>query len=136
MKKTMLICMALAAGAAGASDGTAQECRVLVAKEWIVMGTTSLDGCLRFADEAASPDERQFAKLGDTYLKVQAQEHFQSRDGGNTWEPLRPAQPDAAFTSLNVLQPPDQARSRSLAPDAPRRSYTTRKHRRSTARRP
>ena len=92
----------------------AQECRVLVGKEWIAMGTTTLGGCLKFADEASSPGERQFAKLGETFLKVQGEEHLQSSDGGNTWQPIASSAPTQGFQSLNVLEPP-QGEAAALA---------------------
>lgn len=83
-----------------------EECRVLVGKEWIAMGTATLAGCFRFADEAATPGERQFAKLGNAFLKSQGDQHFQSFDGGNTWEPVANSAPTSGFESLNVLEAP------------------------------
>jgi hypothetical protein len=103
MKAAILTGLMLIAAPALAQE--AQECRVLVGKEWIQMGTTTLSGCFRFADEAASPGERQFAKLGETFLKVSGEEHFQSYDGGNTWEAVASSAPTGGFQSLNVLEP-------------------------------
>jgi len=120
-----------------AQDGL-QECRVLVAKEWIAMGATTLAGCLKFADEAATPDERQFAKVGETFLKIEGGVHFQSSDGGNTWEPLMAQQGAVGFSSLNVLQPSDRASAASPAnpsqadQPAPVKKKKKKKRRRST----
>jgi len=100
-----------------ASSQDSNECRVLVAKEWVSMGATSLGGCLKFADEAATPGERQFAKFGETFLKVQNAEHFQSADGGNTWDSVASSQPAAGFSSLNQLQPPENEMTQ-LAPES------------------
>lgn len=105
MKNVLLMCLLLCASPLGAQQS--QECTVLVAKEWISMGAASLNGCLRFADEAATPGERQFAKFGAVHLKVQGLEHFLSADGGNTWEPIVAQSAQASFGSLNVLQPSD-----------------------------
>src|SRR5436190_11594313 len=106
-RRDVSLAVALAFAAAASPAQEPQECRVLVAKEWIAMGATSLSGCFRFADEAATPGERQFAKSGDTFLKVQGKDHFRSADGGNTWEPVTTTAPAGGFSSLNVLQPPD-----------------------------
>ena len=121
MKKTIALALLLAAPAAFAQE--AQECRVLVAKDWIAMGTTTLSGCLKFADEAATPGERQFAKLGETFLKVQGVDHFQSSDGGNTWAAISAAPPAGGFDSLNVLEPP-QGEAAQLASPEPARPAT------------
>lgn len=103
MKAAILAGALLVSGTVFAQD--ADECRVLVGKEWIQMGSTTLAGCFKFADEAASPGERQFAKLGGMFLKVQGDQHFQSPDGGNTWDPVASAAPAQGFESLNVLEP-------------------------------
>ena len=126
--KTPLFAFLLVAGPAVAQSGS-QECTVLVAKEWIAMGATSLNGCLKFADEAATPGERQFAKFGAAHLKVQDQQHFLSVDGGNTWEPVISQSADARFGSLNVLEPSDRVVARA-AESAPVRAPAKKKRRR------
>jgi len=115
MKAALFTALALIAAPALAQD--TQECRVLVGKEWIQMGTTTLAGCFKFADEAATPGERQFAKLGTTFLKVAGEEHFQSYDGGNTWQTVASSAPQGGFESLNVLEPA-QGEEAALASDA------------------
>jgi hypothetical protein len=117
-----------------ASGQEEQECRVLVAKDWIVMGAASEAGCLKFADEAATPGERQFAKVGETFLKVQGGQRFRSIDGGNTWEPIVAAQATTSFDSLNVLKPPGNE-IRELAPakrSAPKKVIRKKRRRSST----
>ncbi len=128
MKNALFICMLLCAAPAGAQQGS-QECTVLVAKEWIAMGATTLNGCLNFADEAATPGERQFAKFGGIHLKVQGEDHFQSTDGGNTWEPVIAQSADAGFGSLNVLQAPERTVERP-AEASPSRAPVKKKKRR------
>jgi hypothetical protein len=121
MNKILLALALVCLPASALAQQAPEECRILFAKEWIPMGATSLSGCFRFADEAASPGERQFARLGDRYLKVEAEQHFQSADGGNTWEPVITEQPAAAFGTLNVLQPSDQVQVRAgVAEEGPR----------------
>jgi hypothetical protein len=107
-----------------------EECRVLVGKEWVQMGATTLEGCFKFADEAATPGERQFAKLGNTFLKVQGNQNYQSSDGGNTWEPVASAAPAAGFQSLNVLEPAQGDAAALASSEAPKKPVKKKRLRR------
>src|ERR1044071_8606972 len=107
MRKLLALLIPMLTCGPALAQGGLQECRVLVAKEWIAMGATTLAGCFKFADEAVTPGERQFAKVGETFLKIEGDVHFQSVDGGNTWEPVMAQQGAVGFSSLNVLQPSD-----------------------------
>ncbi|HZP11111.1 MAG TPA: hypothetical protein VFB36_01685 [Nevskiaceae bacterium] len=129
MKAAILTGALLVSGPAFTQD--AQECRVLVGKEWIQMGTTTLAGCFRFADEAATPGERQFAKLGGMFLKVMGDQHFQSPDGGNTWEAVASTAPAEGFQSLNVLEPAQgEAAALASAPGATQKAPVKKKKKR------
>lgn len=129
IKKVAILTGALfACGTSFAQD--AQECRVLVGKEWVQMGTTTLAGCFRFADEAASPDERQFAKYGGMFLKAQGSQHFQSPDGGNTWEPVAGNAPTQGFQSLNVLEPAQGEEAALASPSSTQKAPVKKKKKR------
>lgn len=89
-------------GAARAQESL-QECRVRVANDWIVIGSMSLTGCLKFAREAATPGQWQEAALGGASLRVMGNQQLESLDGGTTWSPIEHAL-SPTIGSLNSLE--------------------------------
>ena len=103
MKKLVAAGLLLLSLGSPAQEAPPQECKLLVAKAWIVMGTTSITGCFKFAEAASLPNQRQFARLGTTDLKIEGGEHFQSFDDGNSWQRVTENQATATIRTLNVL---------------------------------
>lgn len=131
MKKLLSLCLIFLAAPAMAQEAAGKGCRILIGEDWIPMGATTVSGCLKYAEAAATPGERQFAQFDAINLTYMDGKSFQSTDGGKTWQAIQsssgtsvgalntlrtgPAEPSAAPPAKSVAPPPAVA----AAPAAP-----------------
>lgn len=102
----LLACVCLLLPTASFAQEGVQDCHIYVADQWIAVGATSLGGCMELARSAASSNEWQYARLGQTDIAVKDGRFFRTADGGRSWYPVYG---NAAGTLgfLNVLKTPE-----------------------------
>ncbi|SEP93242.1 hypothetical protein SAMN04488038_102254 [Solimonas aquatica] len=103
MKRFLALALALTSVQAFAQDAAGKGCRVLIGEDWVVMGATSISSCLKYAEAAATPGERQFAQFGAVNLAYKDGQSYQSTDGGKTWQPIR-SDGGGSIGALNTLR--------------------------------
>lgn len=103
MKRLLALSLMLISAGAMAQNSSGKGCRVLIGEDWIPMGATTISGCLKYAEAAATPGERQFAQFGSTQLSYKDGQSFQSNDDGKTWQPIRGSS-EGSVGSLNTLR--------------------------------
>lgn len=114
MKKLLVLSLLLLSTGAIAQSGQARGCRVLIGEDWIPMGATTVGSCLKYAEAAATPGDRQFAQFDGVQLSYKDGQSSQSTDGGKTWQPVRSSQ--GSVGALNTLR----AGSEEGSPAAPK----------------
>ena len=102
-------------------------CRIKIGDDWVTMGAESQASCLKFAQSAALPDERQLSEFGGQQFAYENGRLTTTRDGGATWVAL-PADQDAVdpMQSLNVLRNAGHAAAAAAAPASPLKPTATR----------
>ena len=108
MKRFLVIGLLFVSSAVIAqTERPSRGCSVLIGRNWIPMSATSINGCFKFAEAAASPGERQIAAFGSSTLAFKNGQYFLSNDGGVTWVNAHPRQAQTAMSSLNKLPSSD-----------------------------
>lgn len=115
--------LALLMPVAAADD--APLCRIKIGDDWVTMGAESQASCLKFAQSAALPDERQLSEFGGQQFAYENGRLTTTRDGGATWVAL-PTDQDAVdpMQSLNVLR--NAGHAAAAAPASPLKPTATR----------
>lgn len=123
LSRRTAVLLALLMPVAAADD--APLCRIKIGDDWVTMGAESQASCLKFAQSAALPDERQLSEFGGQQFAYENGRLTTTRDGGATWVVL-PADQDAVdpMQSLNVLR--NAGHAAAAAPASPLKPTATR----------
>lgn len=106
MNKRWAILLLLCSGAAPSAIAES-SCRILIGDEWIAMGVNALNSCLKYAEAAASPGERQVAEFDAQRFSYLDGRYFTSNDGGSSWQDFEPFDSVGQISALNTLQGAD-----------------------------
>lgn len=83
------------------------------------MGATTEAACLKFAEAAAAPGERQLAEFGSARLVYDGGRFFRSDDGGQQWHEVSPSSGAATMRTLNRLSGYPQAGAAVVSEQTP-----------------
>ena len=103
LSRRAAVLLAVLMPVAAADD--APLCRIKIGDDWVTMGAESQASCLKFAQSAALPDERQLSEFGGQQFAYEDGRLSTTRDGGRTWVDLSVEQDTVdPMQSLNVLR--------------------------------
>ena len=123
LSRRAAVLLALLMPVAAADD--APLCRIKIGDDWVTMGAESQASCLKFAQSAALPDERQLSEFGGQQFAYEDGRLSTTRDGGRTWVDLSVEQDTVdPMQSLNVLR--DAGHAAAAAPASPLKPTATR----------
>lgn len=121
MKKQLAAGLLLVCGGADAATPSVQ-CRVKIGEDWIPLGATEVQSCLKYAEAASSPGEAQLAEFGSVSFTFRDGQYSRSTDGGRTWQPFSPHEGGASVSALSILR--ETPKPESPEPSAKERKET------------